>query len=370
MDLKGYDNRLNNFTFTEEGINKYFTNRGYYGWHRLITSSDKNNNLYINGRLIVPIERKTQLLNYIYDNKLTLPSIQPFYDYVKTKYYGISYSDVENYIKSKPEWQFNHNVSRKSLMPVIYYSPGHFQIDLTIIRKKFIPGEINILLNGIDIYSHYAFSVPLKSKDSISTANAIRPYLRYFKSIQTDNGTEFRGEFHNLLVKHKIPHIFSMPYRWETQGLIERFNGTIKRYIKMDIIKELPRRFTLTDAILQKYVKAYNHTKQKTLGGYTPYEMFAINNLEMYNSRLNQINKKLEQYKRRDKKLYIGDKVRISIPRSKTGAKLKPQNLFKYSRDVYTITDIINPKEPWQLIKYMLNNGAIYNGSRLLKIPQ
>lgn len=199
---------LNNFTFNLEGINSYFTNRGRYSWHYLVNGKHERN-LYINNKLIIPLEYKTQILDKIYDNRLALPATEPFYDYVKERYVGISYRDIDYYLKSKKERQYMHNLNRKTIMPVIYYSPGHFQIDLTVLNKKEKPDEYKYIMNCIDIYSHYAISIPLYKKDSITTSDTIKKYLRYFKTVQTDNGVEFKSEFDEILKQHNIPHIFS-----------------------------------------------------------------------------------------------------------------------------------------------------------------
>lgn len=76
----------------------------------------------------------------------------------------------------------------------------------------------------------YHFTV-FPSKESKNAIQAFKVAQRYFGfkilSIQTDNGSEFRGVFHTWLTKKSIPHYFipkSSPY-WN--GKVERVHRTI-----------------------------------------------------------------------------------------------------------------------------------------------
>ncbi len=53
-------------------------------------------------------------------------------------------------------------------------------------------------------------------------------YPLQIKSIQTDNGSEFLGDFEACLKKRGIPHYFSYPRCPRINGCIERYNRTIK----------------------------------------------------------------------------------------------------------------------------------------------
>jgi transposase InsO family protein len=63
------------------------------------------------------------------------------------------------------------------------------------------------LLNVIDIFSKYAFSVPLKSKHSEAIIEAFDKlfHFRMPKKLWTDRGTEFvNNKFKDFLKSHKI----------------------------------------------------------------------------------------------------------------------------------------------------------------------
>ena len=46
--------------------------------------------------------------------------------------------------------------------------------------------------------------------------------------VQTDNGSEFLGRFHDYLEKSHIPHDFTYPHSPKINGVVERFNRTLQ----------------------------------------------------------------------------------------------------------------------------------------------
>lgn len=76
----------------------------------------------------------------------------------------------------------------------------------------------------------YHFTV-LATKESKNAIIAFKKAEKYFGfkilSIQTDNGSEFRGEFHSWLTKNNIPHFFIPKHSpfWNAQ--VERVHKTI-----------------------------------------------------------------------------------------------------------------------------------------------
>ena len=102
--------------------------------------------------------------------------------------------------------------------------------------------------------------------------NAIRALLeaeKYFGfkiiSIQTDNGSEFRGNFHTWLLKHDLLHYFipkSSPY-WNAQ--VERVHRTIDDEYYLN-----PMRVWKTS---REWLEYYNFERlHETLNGLTPQE--------------------------------------------------------------------------------------------------
>jgi len=98
-------------------------------------------------------------------------------------------------------------------------------LPLTPRGKRFIA----VAVEGL---TRWPEAAPLTQKTGAEVANFIYTniYCRYGcpRHIQTDNGSEFKNEtVEKLLKKWKIPHHFSTPYHPQSQGLVERYNKTL-----------------------------------------------------------------------------------------------------------------------------------------------
>jgi transposase InsO family protein len=106
---------------------------------------------------------------------------------------------------------------------------GHFQADTCV---QFIDGISRYIISAIDSKLKFSFSYcysNLSSRNSLDLLEKLQMiYPLPVKSIQTDNGSEFLGDFDARLKKRGIPHYFSYPRCPRINGCIERYNRTIK----------------------------------------------------------------------------------------------------------------------------------------------
>ena len=95
-------------------------------------------------------------------------------------------------------------------------------------------------------------------------------YPLSIKSIQTDNGAEFLGNFDEYLKRKQIPHYFSYPRCPKINGCVERYNRTLKEefvYNHLDSIENIE----LFRRRLAEYLIFYNTERPyKTLGLKSP----------------------------------------------------------------------------------------------------
>lgn len=77
------------------------------------------------------------------------------------------------------------------------------------------------------------------------------------KSIQTDNGLEFLGEFESYLKRLDITHLFIYPRCPKINGVIERFNRTIQEdFLDQNLhLIHSPKEFSLK---LSQYLLFFN----------------------------------------------------------------------------------------------------------------
>lgn len=114
----------------------------------------------------------------------------------------------------------------------------------------------------------YHFTV-FPTKESINSITAFRKAEKYFGfeilSVQTDNGSEFRGEFHSWLTKKNIPHYFIPKKSPWWNANVERVHRTIDEeyYQNVNRIWNTP----------YEWLHYYNFQRiHLTLNGLTPQE--------------------------------------------------------------------------------------------------
>ncbi len=106
---------------------------------------------------------------------------------------------------------------------------GYVEIDCVL---RFVDGIRYYFYQAIDVRSKFAFSLQYDRLNSQNTVDflkkleAVYPYR--IKTVQTDNGLEFLGDFESYLEKINIPHVFIYPRCCRINGVVERFNRTIQ----------------------------------------------------------------------------------------------------------------------------------------------
>lgn len=107
--------------------------------------------------------------------------------------------------------------------------PGYIEMDtvhLWVLSKKYY------FITAIDVVTRYAWVSLVKSPSSRWATQALCEFIQQYnyqaRVVQTDNGSEFLGEFHQHLENCKITHNFIYPRSPKINGYVERFNRTFK----------------------------------------------------------------------------------------------------------------------------------------------
>lgn len=155
-------------------------------------------------------------------------------------------------------------------------SPGYLEIDCVhvMISKTKI-----IFVTIIDLATKVAYAEAVSTASAKNTVETLSHFtsLHNIKvhTIQTDNGSEFLGGFHDHLESLGISHLFSYPRSPRINGVIERFNRTfqeehVERTLEWWCDKES------ATVKLTKYLEWYNFVRpHASLGYQTP--MAALN---------------------------------------------------------------------------------------------
>lgn len=93
-------------------------------------------------------------------------------------------------------------------------------------------GRRHYFVTAPDLVSKFAWVTLAKSPSSRQTLPALKQFTKHYphtiRAVQTDNGSEFLGEFDQYLEGEEIKHEFIYPRSPKINGYIERFNRTFK----------------------------------------------------------------------------------------------------------------------------------------------
>ena len=207
-----------------------------------------------------------------------------------------------------------------------------FQADLIDLRtlKKANDGY-SYLVTCIDVFSKFAWCVPLKDKFGSSLVKAFKEIFRKTlppRRLQTDKGTEFKNrEFQEFLKEKKI-HFFTTENEDIKASIVERFNRTLK--------ERMWRYFTFRRTLryleeIPKLLRSYNNSPHRSIG-MTPSDVNDENQEEVW-QRLYGLKKGGE--KKQTHQLSVGDRVRLAKMRGPFKKGYTPswtQELFTIDR--------------------------------------
>ena len=161
------------------------------------------------------------------------------------------------------------------------------------------------LLTIIDIFSKYAWAVPVKQKTGKDVSAAMQSVLdkgRVPKNLHTDKGKEFYNSvFEGLMKKYKI-HLYSTHSNLKA-SICERFNRTLKEKMWMKFSQRGSYKWL---DILPDLLLAYNGRKHRTTG-MKPKDITSANEakvLKNFNFKKKSIHN-IPKFK-------VGDQVRVS----------------------------------------------------------
>ena len=194
--------------------------------------------------------------------------------------------------------------------------------DMQSLSKKY--KGIKYLLCALDLFSKYAFVVPLKDKKGISIVNAFNKVIKQSNRKPNKIWVDQGGEFYNHVFKKWLSSNDIIMYSTFNEGesvVAERFIRTLKN--------KLYKHMTATGKnvyydVLDDVVNEYNNTKYSTIK-MKPKDV-GDNNKRVY---IDEHNKKSARYN-------VGDRVRIS----------KFKNIFangytpNWSREIFIINKI------------------------------
>ena len=157
--------------------------------------------------------------------------------------YKIKFKLIKKWLNNQESYSINKNVQRNFQRGRVLVSGIDDQWDADLISM--IPygqynNGFNYMLCIIDIFSRFAWVVPLKTKEAQEVIRAFKSVLRKGRRpqrLRTDAGSEFKNKYFAQFMKdEKINHFFT--HNEKQANYVERFIQTLKRKIYR-LMKEL-----------------------------------------------------------------------------------------------------------------------------------
>ena len=145
--------------------------------------------------------------------------------------------DVSRYCKSCHECQImgkpNQKIPKAPLYPIPAVCEPFTQIVIDVVGPLPKSGSgFQYLLTIMDRTTRFPEVIPLRSiKSSVIITHLLDFFARFGlpRELQSDRGTNFTSKvFKERMQQLGIKHVLSSPYHPESQGILERFHGTLK----------------------------------------------------------------------------------------------------------------------------------------------
>jgi len=263
------------------------------------------------------------------------------------------------------------------------YPLSKLQIDLIDLSRTESEGY-KYIMTTIDTFSKYVWLNKLKTKDVETTTKALKDVLKRIKSImdklndedgakritqprtiQTDNGSEFKGTFNAEIEKRGIKHIYGEPYHSTSQGVVERMNRTIRnKILKLKLLNHDNNIWASKMDEIEFSINATYSDSTKT----TPIKALSMDTPTEYENIQDQIKKQAikNNANLNDNILEEGQQVRLRNKLKKTD-KITDHPTF--GDEIYIIEHVNKPQDDFRPTTYTLDKiKGKYTSNDLLPI--
>jgi transposase InsO family protein len=329
--------------------------------------------------VIVDEEMKVEIIKEVFVNIRmgSFRGIDPIYKRIRRMYVGITRDDVSDVLKRMELKQLKRTAEIRELITI---EPKRVmeivQVDLLEIKEHIkINDGVNFLLNVIDHFSKFVWSIPIKNKSASVVADKLQQLFLvegFPEILQSDNGSEFvNQEMTTLSETYGFQQKHSLPYHSQAQGLVEKFNSTCRELIYNYTLDRGTKRWIDKLPFL---IYSYNTTEHST-HGFTPFnvfrkkdEKFRLDDVVRKRIKKNaeMMRKKVMKGKVKDmlEDLKVGERVRI-LTSSTTEVrrmtdierytKRKKRQLLNYTKEIYEVEKVLEPTDEIPVKRYIIS---------------
>ena len=182
---------------------------------------------------------------------------------------------IQKYIDSNYSLSL-HKQRRKKFIrrPFIVYDPyDAIQADLVFYNSSDYYTQnsyYKYILTVIDMFSKYAYAVPLKTKNSAEVAEAFDKVISSMpvvpRKLMVDAGKEFSGSsnaIYNIIIRKYKMVIYVLTDSDTKAGIVERFNRTMRERIARYMTDNNTKRWI---DYLPELIANYNNTEHRSIG--------------------------------------------------------------------------------------------------------
>ncbi|CAM5133689.1 unnamed protein product [Eretmochelys imbricata] len=229
-------------------------------------------------QLVVPTKYRAKLLSLAHDHPSGHAGVNRTKDRLGGSFHweGMG-KDVSTYVQScevcqrvgKPQDQVKAPLQP---LPIIEVPFQRVAVDiLGPFPKKTARGK-QYILTFMDFATRWPEAVALSNTRAKSVCQALADIFArvgWPSDILTDAGTNFlAGTMKNLWEAHGVNHLVATPYHHQTNGMVEKFNGTLGAMIR----KFVNEHSNDWDLVLQQLLFAYRAVPHPSLG-FSPFEL-------------------------------------------------------------------------------------------------
>jgi len=221
---------------------------------------------------------------------------------------GLSSKIVEEWLSHQNVYTLHKPIRHKfqTRRVIVSSIDDQWQADLVDMQKyKTQNKNINYILTVIDVFSKYAWAIPIKNKTGYEVAQAFQTIFkeRVPRKIHTDKGLEFINKpTQELFKKHEI-HWFATENETKAQ-VVERFNRTLKSKMWKYFTQNKTMKWT---DILPNLIKNYNSSYHRSIKMTPKQGSLSENSKTVYTNLFPTLHNKLKK-----QNFHVGDRVRIS----------------------------------------------------------
>jgi len=208
-----------------------------------------------------------QRIYYNLDHPDSFSSVEKLYLAAKQIDNKITLNDTKNWLSKQRTYTIHRNVIRKFKRNrvIVQFIDEQWQADLVDMQQHERQNlGYKYLITIIDIFSKYAWVIPLKNKTAknvFDVLNGLFEERQPFK-FQTDQGKEFDNGLLRKLFKDRDINFFTTKNRDIKCCVVERFNRTLRSKMFKYFSKNKTHKYI---DILHKLVDGYNNTYHSSI---------------------------------------------------------------------------------------------------------